>query len=468
MPLYYDNGASVTYFSPASVSLGRYVAHGEKWGGALGTGVDLTFSFPGTGPSTYALNPYPYSNSSGWGEYANWFALSNAEQQGVRAALLVWERHSGLQFTEMAEGYNSYVGELRFAYSRTLPNTQSAHAYYPYENASAGDTWFNPNIFNLDRSTIPLGSFDFVTILHEVGHAVGLKHTFEGANRPPAGQDNYFYSIMSYTASPWSAQGDNYASFYPTTPMYFDLVAIEMMYGRRDYATGNNSYVFKDGVKYWQAIHDTGGSDIIIYQGVEGTLINLNQGAFSSLSESIQFRRPDGSYTYNKATVTIGPWTVIEHATGGSGPDQLIGNNVGNVLSGAGGNDILRGNAGNDHLRGGFGNDTMVGGAGYDFFMFNTQPNAATNFDRITDYTSAYDTMQFENAVFTRFAATGALNPNFFRLAVHALDINDYLVYDRSLGRLMYDANGSGAGQEVLVAVLVNKPALTYQEFQVI
>jgi hypothetical protein len=32
----------------------------------------------------------------------------------------------------------------------------------------------------------------------------------------------------------------------------------------------------------------------------------------------------------------------------------------------------------------------------------------------------------------------------------------------------MYDTNGSGAGQEVLVAVFVNKPALTFQEFQVV
>jgi Ca2+-binding RTX toxin-like protein len=93
---------------------------------------------------------------------------------------------------------------------------------------------------------------------------------------------------------------------------------------------------------------------------------------------------------------------VIEHATGGSGADELIGNNVGNVLTGIGGNDILTGNAGNDHLRGGNGNDVMVGGAGYDFFLFNTAPSAATNFGRITDYTPAYDTIQLENAVFTR------------------------------------------------------------------
>src|SRR5262249_28415581 len=130
------------------------------------------------------------------------------------------------------------VGELRFADSFTLPNTQSAHAYFPSTNPAAGDAWFNPNNqFNSDGGAVPLGSFDFQTILHEIGHALGLKHTFNGSgngggNIMPAGQDNYFYSIMSYTASPFSANGDNFATFYPTTPMYADLVAIELMYGR--------------------------------------------------------------------------------------------------------------------------------------------------------------------------------------------------------------------------------------------
>ena len=74
---------------------------------------------------------------------------------------------------------------------------------------------------------------DFLTILHELGHALGLKHPFEAPNPIPAALDNYFYSIMSYTASPYSAHGNNYASFYPTTPMYYDLLALQGMYGQK-------------------------------------------------------------------------------------------------------------------------------------------------------------------------------------------------------------------------------------------
>ena len=108
---------------------------------------------------------------------------------------------------------------------------------------SAGDVWFDWYNFNPDAlPTIANGSFDYHTILHEVGHALGLKHSFACPNAIPAAQDNYFYSVMSYTASPWS-QGDDYASFYPTTPMYYDLVAIQALYGKNTTINaGNNTY----------------------------------------------------------------------------------------------------------------------------------------------------------------------------------------------------------------------------------
>ena len=47
------------------------------------------------------------------------------------------------------------------------------------------------------------------------------------------------------------------------------------------------------------------------------------------------------------------------------------------------------------------------------------------------------------------------------------MDSNDYLVYDSDGGQLYYDADGSGAGVAVLVAILAPGLALTAADFVV-
>jgi Ca2+-binding RTX toxin-like protein len=250
--------------------------------------------------------------------------------------------------------------------------------------------------------------------------------------------------------------------------MYFDLVAIELMYGRRTFHPGNDTYTFVDGQKYWQAINDTGGVDTIRYVGSEGITIDLNQGHFSSLSEAIQFRRPDSSAVFSKFTVTIGPFVVIENAIGDRGNDILLGNGANNVLTGGLGNDTLKGDAGRDILRGGPGNDKLFGGANGDYFQFNSAPNSGTNHDTVYDYNVSQDTIQIDNNVFHQLGHTGALLSAFFRAGSHAVDPNDYLVYNKANGLLYYDDNGSLPGHQVLVAAFANKPALNFHEFVVV
>jgi Ca2+-binding RTX toxin-like protein len=456
----YVNSVGYTYVNPTTLGGGRFVGSGYTWDDGGTPAVTLTFSFPtGTAyfPSDYGSGGF---NNNEWVKNgaSQWFPVNGTERAVIRAALSTWSHFANVNFVETTDT-STNVGELRFAFSNTLGNDEAAHAYYPFSDPSAGDVWFNPDFFNTDRGGIPVGSYDYLTILHEVGHALGLKHTFDTPNAIAATLDNLFYSIMSYTASPWSAHGDNYASFYPTTPMYYDLLAIQGMYGKRAFAAGNNVYTFNDGTRYWQAIHDTGGGDAIVYKGIEATTIDLNPGHFSTLSESIEFQRPNGASYFSRGTVTIGPGTVIETAVGGSGNDILIGSVNGNVLSGGGGN---------DSLRGGFGNDTLIGGAGNDWFLFNTASNTTTNHDKITDYVVANDTIQLENAVFTKFAATGALNAVFFRAAATAVDGNDFLVYDRPTGNLFYDINANVAGGTQLIVTLTNKPVLTASEFTII
>ena len=448
------NSVPRTFINTALLGVGRYVGHGEKWGGGLGTGVTLTFSFPNLG--YWSTSP---AYGDGTKEYQSMYAMNSYEQAAAKSAMAVWSHFANINFVQTSDTQTN-VGDIRFALSTKLPTGTAAWAYYPSTNPAGGDVWFNTKYFNLGRNAINAGDYDYLTILHELGHALGLKHTFSTPNAAPLSVDNYFYSIMAYTASPWSAHQKNYASFYPTTPMYYDLVAIEALYGQRSYNTGNNAYVFYDGVKYWQAINDTGGSDYIQYVGAENVTINLNPGTFSTLSEAIQFQKAGGGYVYSKATVTIGPNVWIESAVGGNGNDTLIGNNYGNGLYGQNGNDLLIGN---------FGNDYLSTGIGYDTVRFSTAPNSVTNHDTVSDYNPAYDTIQLENAVFTKIGnGTPFINPAFFRNAAHALDSNDYIVYNQATGNLFYDDNGYLAGHEILIATFTNKPVLNYLEFQII
>jgi Ca2+-binding RTX toxin-like protein len=162
---------------------------------------------------------------------------------------------------------------------------------------------------------------------------------------------------------------------------------------------------------------------------------------------------------------------------GGAGGDTIIGSALADTILGGTENDILTGNAdndgltggnGNDHLSGGFGRDTLTGGLNNDFFVFNTAPNTSANRDIVTDFSHVADTVQLENAVFTKLGAPGILKSAFLRLGTGAHDADDHIIYNHATGVLSYDVNGDAAGGVQQIALLQNKPVLTLGDFVVI
>lgn len=155
------------------------------------------------------------------------------------------------------------------------------------------------------------------------------------------------------------------------------------------------------------------------------------------------------------------------NGTGNTLDNVLLGNGADNILTGLAGNDVLDGGAGNDKLIGGAGNDLLTGGAGIDIFRFDTALNASTNLDTINDFVAIDDTIQLENAIFTKLTKTGTLSSANFIANVNgtAGDANDYIVYNTSTGAVSYDADGSGAGAAVNFATLVGHPAITAADF---
>ena len=184
----------------------------------------------------------------------------------MRSALVAWSAVADVKFVEVVDTAAT-VGELRFAYSSYDTATEYAHAYLPNDDTSAGDVWLSYANWNAASApSIAKGSDDFHTLLHEIGHSLGLKHSFDAPNAIPAALDNYFFTVMSYNARTSGDLGT--ASFLPTTSMYYDLLAIQKLYGRNDqHNAGNNTYTFTEGRRYFETIDDAAGIDKLVYSG---------------------------------------------------------------------------------------------------------------------------------------------------------------------------------------------------------
>jgi Ca2+-binding RTX toxin-like protein len=142
---------------------------------------------------------------------------------------------------------------------------------------------------------------------------------------------------------------------------------------------------------------------------------------------------------------------------GGTAAINLTGNELGQVLVG---------NAGANVLDGGNGNDLLQGLGGADTFQFSTALGAG-NVDTILDF-AAGDKIALDDAVFTAVGAPGALNPNAFFAGAAAHDADDRIIYNSATGQLYYDADGNGAGAQVLFATLSGLPVLAAGDFTVI
>jgi Ca2+-binding RTX toxin-like protein len=135
--------------------------------------------------------------------------------------------------------------------------------------------------------------------------------------------------------------------------------------------------------------------------------------------------------------------------------------------------DTIKGGSGSDKLYGGLGRDVLTGGKGKDAFIFNTKASK-TNVDKITDFSVKDDSIHLDNKYFSKLGkkgtekSPGKLNKDFFTIGSKAKDKNDYVVYDNKKGVLYYDADGSGKGKAVEIAILSKNLKMTAADFFVV
>jgi trimeric autotransporter adhesin len=272
-----------------------------------------------------------------------------------------WSAVADIRFDEVPGGVNPTTtpADMAIVFRGQLPNEplvlaqgifpDPAWPSLPWGPRSHGDI----AIFEDSHTTSGLyfwdhlhkGSGALTTLMHEIGHTMGLKHPFHNTGGHPTSiaYNDEKWTIMSYTSS---LAGNVWNQGHAITPMVNDILAIQHMYGANmNYRTDNDSYTLSvDG--FARTIWDAGGTDTFDASG-----LNVGTGVDISLVA--------GTHTYHgtRSMTAIAYNVVIENAVGSAFDDSIIGNAAANVLFGGAGNDVLNGAAGADTMIGGSGND---------------------------------------------------------------------------------------------------------------
>jgi Ca2+-binding RTX toxin-like protein len=137
-----------------------------------------------------------------------------------------------------------------------------------------------------------------------------------------------------------------------------------------------------------------------------------------------------------------------------------IGNDLDNVIVGTPFANFMIGREGRDTLR---------GQAGADNFVFDREIGP-DNVDRIIDFNTNEenegDKLLMKGSEFGNMAA-GALAESQFVVGTSAVDANDRFIFDQAAGRLWFDADGSGADDQVLIAAFDQNALVTASDIEI-
>ncbi|MFA6498198.1 MAG: M12 family metallo-peptidase [Desulfurivibrionaceae bacterium] len=331
---------------------------------------------------------YTFSTTSGIeGGYRNLTAFNSTQKAATRSILEYASDITGIRF---AEKTNGAAADLHFASARLEDNVAglcSSTSEYSYDDRNtitsySADAWIyldnaanTPDVIADNRSPIA-GSWGYEYLLHEIGHALGLKHPFEASEdnntilRSPY-TDDTAHTVMSYTFTDTAFSEFN----------EYDIAALTFLYGRDglggEWGVGTSAEYLMGSSRDETirldsgtiALDDLGGADTLSYSSPKNSFTISASGDWLRIQgnganhwisdniETVKFSDTTFSFTSLFNSLTAGATY-----TGTSGSD---------ILTGGTGNDTLIGGDGNDILTGGPGNDILDGGAGIDRAIYS-------------------------------------------------------------------------------------------------
>jgi len=304
----------------------------------------------------------------------------------------------------------------------------------------AGDIFLNTARYNYS-DLIDFDEYSRInqTLMHEILHGLGMSHPFKYVSgvrtvtsdfsalldsgfqnlgfqlTKPSDVNKEYFTIMSYDDQP-SLDGTFFEPQNAFTPMIFDVLALQEIYGEGQGTSGFGNDVIEAGTIGYRTYFDRGGIDTIDLKYYEtGGYVDLGEsiggskyevGIVLNLTEADRLWNGSGNPQHLR-------WLYgnIENVSGSAYNDLVIDSDANNYLFGASGDDtFLMGRKGSDTINGAGGIDRIVYFYNFDQYSIRTSGaeviiTSNNNADYGTDVVSNIEYFDFNDQKSVTLAA---------------------------------------------------------------